>query len=93
MNRNDWDLNIPAILWAYHTTCKRLTRQASFKLVYVQEEFMLMEYIVPSLCIAAMTGMDDEEKLEEILAQLVQLEEDLFVAGFHQRFEKDRQTS
>ena len=50
-----------------------------------------MEYIIPSLCIAAATGMDDEAALEERLDQLVQLEEDWFIEGFHQRVEKDRQ--
>ena len=50
---------------------------------------MPMEYTVPILCIATMTGMDDEGALEECLAQLVQLEEDRFVAVFHQCIEKD----
>ena len=50
-----------------------------------------MEYIVPSLCIASTIGMDDEGALEEFLAQLVQLEEDWLVIGFHQCIEKDRQ--
>ena len=50
-----------------------------------------MEYIVPSLRIAEMTYMDDEATLEEHLNQLVQLEEDPFVASFHQLIEKDRQ--
>ena len=50
---------------------------------------MPMEYIVPSLRIEAMTGMDDETTLEEHLEQVAQLEEDRFVVGFHQRVEKD----
>ena len=58
-------MNIPAILWAYRTTCKILTGWKLFKLVYGKEADMLREYIVPSLRIAAMTGMDDETALEE----------------------------
>ena len=49
-----------------------------------------MEYIVPSLWIAATIGMDDAKALEERFTQLVQLEEDLFVARFHQHVENDR---
>ena len=52
---------------------------------------MPMEYIVPSLRIATTTGMDDESALKEHVVQLIQLEEDSFIAGFHQCVEKDRQ--
>ena len=48
-----------------------------------------MEYIAPSLRIVALTGMDDAEALEERIAQLVQIEEDHFIAGFHQQVAKD----
>ena len=60
-----------------------------FKFVYGQEVVMLMENIVPILCIAAGIGMGYEEVLEEKLTQLVQLEEDRFIVGFHHKVEKD----
>ena len=63
-NRDDWDLKIPTVLWAYRITCKWLTGHTQFKLVYGKEAVMPMEYIVPSLSIAAATGMDDAVALE-----------------------------
>ena len=52
---------------------------------------MPMEYIVPSLRIDAITEMIDLGAIEEILSQLLQLEEDLFMVGYYQRVEKERQ--
>eukprot|EP00253_Pinus_taeda_P017500 PITA_17500 len=86
--RSDWDLCIPVVLWAYQMTCKKLTRQTPFGLVYGVEAVMPMEYIMPSLCIAALTGMKDRGALEERLTQLVELEEEIFLAGFHQQVQK-----
>ena len=60
-------MHIPAILWAYKMTCKKLTGQTPFRLVYGIEAVMMMEYIVPSLRIAALTEMADRETLEEWL--------------------------
>ena len=45
--RNDWDMRVPAVLWAYRMTCKKLTEQMSFRIVYGVEVVMLMEYILP----------------------------------------------
>ena len=75
--RSDWDLHIPAVLLAYRMTCKKLTGRISFRLVYGVEAVMPMEYIVPSLCIAALTGMMDCGALKERLAQLAELEEEI----------------
>ena len=49
---------------------------------------MPMEYVVPSLCLAALTRMIDHRTLEERLAQLDELEEEIFLVGFHQKVQK-----
>jgi len=64
------------VLWAYKTTCKKLTGRTLFKTVYGVEAVMPMEYIVPSLHIVALTDMADYEALEERLAHLMELKED-----------------
>eukprot|EP00253_Pinus_taeda_P024531 PITA_24531 len=88
--RNQWDMHVPVVLWAYRTICKNLTGQTSCRLVYGVEVMMPMEYIVPSLCIAALTGMAVCKALEERITQLMELEEDQFLTGFHQQVEKER---
>jgi len=51
----------------------------------------LMDFIMPSLCIAMITDLLDSGTIEEIFSQLVYLEEDHFVVGFHQQVQKERE--
>ena len=52
---------------------------------------MAMEYIIPSLRISQITEMADTDTMNERLAQLLSLEEDRFIAGFHQKVQKARE--
>jgi hypothetical protein len=53
--------------------------------VYGLEVVVPMEYLVPSLRIVAFTDMDETGVVQERLAQLIELEEDKFIAGFISR--------
>jgi transposase InsO family protein len=68
VNRDDWDLRVPTVLWAYMTTCKKLTMKTPFKLVYGLEVVVPMEYLVPSLRIVSFIDIDDPRDVQERLA-------------------------
>jgi hypothetical protein len=59
--------------------------------VYGLEAIVPMEYLVPSLRIVSFTDMDNTGSVRERLAQLVELEEDRFIAGFHHKIQKERE--
>jgi transposase InsO family protein len=73
VNRDNWYLRVLVVLWDYRTTCKKMTMQTPFKLVYGLEAVVPMEYLVPSLKITAFTNMDDIGVVQERLVQLVEL--------------------
>ena len=50
-----------------------------------------MEYLVPSLRIVEFTCMDDTDDVQERLVRLMELEEDRFIAGFHQQVQNVRE--
>lgn len=91
VNRYYWDLSIPSVQWDYKTISQKLTRHTHFILVNRQEEVMPMEFIVPIFHIALMTGLTDRNMAEKILEDLMPLEEDCFVTGYHQHVQKSRE--
>ena len=91
VHRYDQDQKVSVVLWAYHTTCKRLPRNTPFRKVYGQEVVVPMEYIMPSLQIIAPTEMTDEDAVKHRLSQLIHMEEEHFVARFHHTVEKQIQ--
>jgi hypothetical protein len=74
-------------------TCKNLTGHTPFKLVYDQEAVVLLEFLVPNLRVAAITQMTECGTIQERLNQLLAMEEDRILAGFHQQVQKARDKS
>jgi hypothetical protein len=50
---------MPVVLWAYRTTCNKLTGYTPFKFVYGQETVVPLEFMVPSLDVARITNMTE----------------------------------
>jgi hypothetical protein len=65
-------------------TNNKLIGKTPFRLVYGQEAIIPMDFIVLSLHIATIIDLLDLGPIQERLSQLVQLEEDILIIGFHQ---------
>ena len=84
VQRDDWDERILVVLWDYKTTSKRLMQHTPCRLVYGKEVVMPMEFVVLSPRVALLTQIIEEDALKKRLDALLELEEDRFLAGFHQ---------
>jgi transposase InsO family protein len=83
VNIYDWDLKVPTVLWDYGTTCKKIIGNAPFRLVYGHEAIFPLDYLIPSMCIVVITDMTERGATQEILAQLMELEEEKIIAVIH----------
>jgi hypothetical protein len=59
-------------------------------LVYEHEAVVPLNYLIPSLCIAIIRDMTKNGATQERLAQLMELEEDIIMEGFHQEVHKEK---
>jgi hypothetical protein len=66
-------------------TCKKLTGHTPFKLIYGQEATVPLEFLIPILCVASIAQMIEHKMIQERLHQLLEMEEDQILAGFHQK--------
>jgi hypothetical protein len=58
-----------------------------------RKQVVPLDYLIPSLCIATITDMTERGATHEILAQLMELEEDKIIVGFHQEVQKEKDKS
>ena len=74
---SDRDVKLDSFLWSFRTSYKVSTSMKTFRLVVCGLEAIVpMEYVVPSLRIAAQEQLSHEDSLPRRLDQFQQLEED-----------------
>jgi hypothetical protein len=52
-----------------------------------------LEFLVPNLCVEAITSRTERVTVHERLSQIMEMEEDRILTGFHQEVQKERDKS
>jgi len=74
-SQHDWDEKIGEYLWAYCTMVRTPTKATPFFLVYECEVVLSLESQIPSLRVALVTEMTNEEKHQLRLQELETLDD------------------
>lgn len=74
-SKRDWDVKLPAALWAYRTTYKVTTQATPFSLVYGVEAVLPIEFEIASLRVALETRLTKSESLKHRLLTLEAMSE------------------
>lgn len=82
-SKRDWDLKLPAALWAYRTTYKVTTHTTPFSLVYGIEAILPIEFEVQTLRIAVEERLDASKSIEHRLEVLEELSEARMLSAQH----------
>lgn len=91
VHHDDWDQCIPIVLWVYHNTCKKITKNTPFILVYSKEVVIMLNFVVPRFFISIYTRMIDDKSLQNRMNELMELEENRLLTGFIQLIKKNMQ--
>jgi len=74
-SQHDWNVKLGECLWACRTTVRTLTKATPFSLMYRCEAVLLLEIRIPSLRVALITRMTEEEKHQLRLQELEALDD------------------
>ena len=74
-SKRDWHERLREVIWAYRTTYKTPTQLTPYALVYGVEVVLPLEIQIPSLCIAILEGLSEDDNHKLRLTELESLDE------------------